>query len=99
MGPNVLRPMKDPHVLAVAARYGRTPAQVLFRWALQLGVGVLAKSTSKTRMQENFRILDFELLDTDVRLLTGLVTLVESATGTHAPSWVEDTYGVASLAP
>lgn len=95
--PNILRPAEDPHVISVAARYERTPAQVLLRWALQLGMGVIPKSCSRSRIEENFRIFDFELADVDVRLLTGLVTLAASAGNFFAPSWVEDIYGLAHL--
>merc|ERR1712060_211503 len=71
--PLMLPPMEDPHVQAVAARYGRSPAQVLHRWALQLGVAVIPKSGTPARIAENARLVDFELSGTDVRLLSGLV--------------------------
>lgn len=95
--PGVLMPMEDPHVLAVAARYQRTPAQVLLRWALQLGAGVLPKSVSSHRIKENARLFDFELMETDMRLLNGLVTLAESVGSFHAPEWVDDIYGLSML--
>jgi len=55
------RRLGDPHVGEVAARHGRTPAQVLLRWALQKGTVVVAKSARRERIAENIAIFDFEL--------------------------------------
>merc|ERR1712217_662000 len=77
--PLMLPPMEDPHVKTIAARHFRTPAQILHRWALQLGVAVIPKSGTAARIQGNARLLDFELSDVDMRLLNGLVVLSESS--------------------
>jgi diketogulonate reductase-like aldo/keto reductase len=53
--------LSDPAVGAIAARAGRTPAQMLLRWCVQRGVPVLSKSTHRHRIAENGRIFDFEL--------------------------------------
>ena len=53
----------DPAVAAIAADAGRTPAQVLLRWAVQRGIPVITKSTHRDRIEENLRIFDFELPD------------------------------------
>lgn len=90
--PFMLPPMKDPHVLAVAQRVGRTPSQVLHRWALQLGAGVIPKSGDPGRIAENARLFDFALSDVDMRLLSGIVTLSESSVSALAPSWADDIY-------
>lgn len=92
--PSGVPPMQDPHVLAIAQRYARTPSQVLHRWVLQLGAGVIPKSAHAKRIRENARIFDFMLSDFDVRLLNGLVTLMDSSTGGHSPTWVDDVYGL-----
>ncbi|CAE8639189.1 unnamed protein product [Polarella glacialis] len=94
--PLLLPPMEDPHVVAIAARYRRTPSQVLHRWALQQGVAVIPKSATAARIQENAQILDFELAELDMRLLSGLVTLSESSPGASGikPSWADDVYGL-----
>mmetsp|Transcript_54340 Transcript_54340/g.99906 ORF Transcript_54340/g.99906 Transcript_54340/m.99906 type:complete len:572 (+) Transcript_54340:39-1754(+) len=97
--PFLLPPMEDPHIQAIAARYQRTPAQVLHRWALQKGVGILPRSSRPERIQENARILDFELSDLDMRLLSGLVAISESLAGVpFSPAWAEDFYGVGKIA-
>lgn len=93
--PFMLPPMEDPHVRAVAARYGRSPAQILHRWALQSGAAVIPKSASPARIAENARLLDFALSELDMRLLNGLVTLSEStADAAFSPAWADDVYGL-----
>jgi len=97
--PFMLPPMEDPHVRAVAGRVGRTPAQVLHRWALQLGVAVIPKSTTPARIAQNAQILDFELPELEMRLLNGIVALSETvAGGPLAPAWADDVYGINTVA-
>jgi 2,5-diketo-D-gluconate reductase A len=57
------RHLSDPAVAAIASDAGRTPAQVLLRWAMQRGIPVITKSTHRDRIEENLRIFDFELSD------------------------------------
>jgi diketogulonate reductase-like aldo/keto reductase len=66
------RLLSDATVGAVAARVGRTPAQVLLRWGVQHGVPVLAKSTHRDRIAENGRIFDFELTGEELAQLDAL---------------------------
>lgn len=49
-------PLEDPAVLAIAARVGKTPAQVLLAWAVQRGTALLTTPKTKARAQENFDI-------------------------------------------
>lgn len=55
----------------VASRLGRSPAQVLLRWALQREVGVLPKARSQDRIDENIA-LNFEIPLEDMQLLDEL---------------------------
>ena len=48
-------------LLAIAAKYKKSVAQIILRWLTQIGVIVIPKSVRKERMIENFNILDFEL--------------------------------------
>jgi len=64
--------LADPTVRAVAERVGRTPAQVLLRWCIQLGLPVIPKSTHRERIEENGRIFDFELSPQDMEQLAAL---------------------------
>jgi diketogulonate reductase-like aldo/keto reductase len=61
-----------PAVTAVAKKVGRTPAQVLIRWALQHGFVVLPKSVTRARIVENASVFDFALGADDMRTLDGL---------------------------
>jgi hypothetical protein len=60
---SALADLSDPAVAAIAADAGRTPAQVLLRWAVQRCIPVITKSTLGDRIEENLRIFDFELPD------------------------------------
>ena len=59
-------------VTAAAANYGKSPAQVLIRWSLQLGNVVIPRSSSPERIAENFDVFDFELTESDMAALSGL---------------------------
>lgn len=64
--------LKDPGVKDVAESCGRTPAQVLLRWAIQQGISVLPRSSQPQSVQENSRIFDFELNDKEMQRLCAL---------------------------
>jgi alcohol dehydrogenase (NADP+) len=49
-------PIEDPVVLSVAARTGKTPAQVLLAWAIQRGTAMLTTPKTTARAKENFDI-------------------------------------------
>ena len=51
---------------------GKTPAQVIIRWHLQLGNIVFPKSVTPSRIEENFDVFDFELEDSDVASISAL---------------------------
>ena len=56
----------------IAGRVGRTPAQVILRWHLQIGNIVFPKSVTPSRIEENFAVFDFELEDGDVSSISAL---------------------------
>jgi diketogulonate reductase-like aldo/keto reductase len=62
----------DDTVTAVAARHGRTPAQVVLRWHVQLGNLVIPKSVTPSRMAENIALFDFALDEEDMAALATL---------------------------
>uniref|UniRef100_A0A674NF13 Protein phosphatase 2 regulatory subunit B'beta n=1 Tax=Takifugu rubripes TaxID=31033 RepID=A0A674NF13_TAKRU len=64
--------LHGPVVLEVAKNCGRSPAQVLLRWAVQQGVPVLPKSSNPDRIRENAEIFDFSISDSDMDRLSAL---------------------------
>jgi len=64
--------LRHPVVAAVAERHGRTPAQVLLRWAVQRGIPVIPKSGNRDRIAENARIFDFTMSAQAMAELDGL---------------------------
>jgi diketogulonate reductase-like aldo/keto reductase len=66
------RHLGDPRVGAIAERAGRTPAQVLIRWALERNLIVLPKSTHRDRIEANAQVFDFALSEQDVAALDAL---------------------------
>nr|WP_221308907.1 aldo/keto reductase [Nocardiopsis mwathae] len=59
-------------VAAVAEAHGRTPAQVVLRWHLQMGVVPLPKSVTPERIRGNLDVFGFELDATEMDLITGV---------------------------
>jgi 2,5-diketo-D-gluconate reductase A len=64
--------LDDPVINAIAQRHGKTPAQVVIRWQLQLGNVVFPKSMSVQRLRENLDVFGFELSDDDMSAIAGL---------------------------
>ena len=64
--------LENPTVTAVAGEYGKTPAQVLIRWNLQLSNAVVFRSSSAERIAQNFDVFDFVLAEEHLAALTGL---------------------------
>lgn len=58
--------LENPQIVEVAQRKGRTPAQVVLRWHVQVGCVVIPKSVNPDRIRENINIFDFELDDADM---------------------------------
>ncbi|WP_323379383.1 aldo/keto reductase [Streptomyces durbertensis] len=66
--------LADPVIGAIAERHGRTPAQVILRWHLQLGNVVIPKSVTPSRIRENINVFDFALDEADMASIAGLDT-------------------------
>lgn len=49
-------PLEDPVIAAIAARVGKTRAQVLLAWAVQRGTALLTTPTTSARARENFNL-------------------------------------------
>ena len=66
--------LENPHIVEVAQRKDRTPAQVVLRWHVQLGCVVIPKSVRPDRMRENIDLFDFELDDADMAEIAAVRT-------------------------
>ncbi|MDB5465338.1 MAG: putative oxidoreductase/MSMEI [Phenylobacterium sp.] len=66
------RLLADPVVAKVAAKHGKTPAQAIIRWHIDLGLIVIPKSVNAERIAQNFDVFDFRLDDEDMAALAKL---------------------------
>ncbi|MEQ9636956.1 MAG: aldo/keto reductase [Devosia marina] len=64
--------LADPVIGEIAKRHGKSPAQVIIRWHLDLGLVVIPKSVTPSRIVENFDVFDFALSDEDKAAIAGL---------------------------
>jgi 2,5-diketo-D-gluconate reductase A len=64
--------LADPVITGLAEKYGKTPAQIVIRWHLQLGNVVIPKSVTPSRIAENIDVFDVELAPDDVAAITAL---------------------------
>ena len=79
----------NPVLSQIGAKYGKTPAQVMLRWALQRNIVVLPKSTHKERMIQNLDVFDFTLTDEDMSAIAALDTNTSSFFSHYDPNMVE----------
>lgn len=59
-------------IASIGKKYGKTNAQVILRWLIQMGVVVIPKTVRKERMIENISVFDFSLDESDMSLMAGL---------------------------
>lgn len=59
----------DLKIIEIAQKYQKTPAQIILRWAIQLGVSTIPKSVQVERLKENFDIFDFQISEQDMAKL------------------------------
>jgi 2,5-diketo-D-gluconate reductase A len=66
------RLIDNPAITSIANEYGRSAAQVLIRWSIQLGNVVIPRSGNPERIADNFNVFDFELAAEHMEALNGL---------------------------
>lgn len=64
--------LEVPAIVAIAQKHGRTPAQIVLRWHLQIGNIVIPKSVTPSRIKENIEVFDFSLDDEDLAAISAL---------------------------
>ncbi|CAL9284961.1 putative oxidoreductase_MSMEI_2347 [Streptomyces sp. SudanB66_2053] len=64
--------LEIPAIVAIAQKHGRTPAQVVLRWHLQLGNVVIPKSVTPSRIEENIDVFGFTLDAEDLAAISAL---------------------------
>jgi 2,5-diketo-D-gluconate reductase A len=66
--------LQEPALVIIAEKYGKTPAQVVLRWHMELGVVAIPRSGNPRRIAENIDIFDFVLTTNDVAAISALDT-------------------------
>lgn len=64
--------LEDPVIAEVARAHGKSPAQAILRWHLQLGHVPIPKSANEERLRENLELFDFELSPEQMQAISGL---------------------------
>jgi 2,5-diketo-D-gluconate reductase A len=64
--------LKDETITSLAEKYGKTPAQIVIRWHLEIGNVVIPKSVTPARIRENFDVFDVDLDSEDVEAISAL---------------------------
>ncbi|KAK5046884.1 hypothetical protein LTR84_007238 [Exophiala bonariae] len=73
-------------IKSIAAKYGKTPGQVLLRWATQRGLCVIPKSNHKDRMLQNLDVIGFDMTPDELELIASLdIGLHFNDPGTYLP--------------
>ena len=66
--------LEDTTLASLAEKYGKSPAQIVLRWHVQLGNVVIPKSATPSRIRENIQVFDFEIAEDDMNVIAGLET-------------------------
>lgn len=69
--------LNDPTLTVIGAKYGKTPAQIVLRWNVELGIVTIPRSSNPERLAQNIDIFDFALTDDEVAAISALDTGAE----------------------
>ena len=69
--------LSEQTLATIAAKYGKTPAQVVLRWDIELGVVAIPRSSNPERLAQNIDIFDFTLTADEVAAISALDSGVE----------------------
>jgi 2,5-diketo-D-gluconate reductase A len=82
--------LDDPFIGQIAERVGKSTAQVVLRWHIQRGDIVFPKSVTRTRIEENFDLFDFELSDADIAEINDQNRDERTGSNPDEMSWIPD---------
>lgn len=69
--------LQERALVSIAGKYGKTPAQVVLRWHIEVGVVAIPRSANPRRIAENIDIFDFSLTEDEIALISALDTGAE----------------------
>ncbi|TDO85879.1 diketogulonate reductase-like aldo/keto reductase [Halanaerobium saccharolyticum] len=84
--------LKDETILELADKYDKSPAQIVLKWELQKGIVPLPKSRSKTHIEENLELFDWELRPEDMALIDN----IDTEKRVYMITLDDETYGISS---
>lgn len=64
--------LNEPLLASIGAKYGKTPAQVVLRWDIELGIVTIPRSSNPARLAQNLDIFDFSLTPDEVAAISAL---------------------------
>ncbi len=64
--------LDEPVIKEISEKYGKTPAQILLRWALQKGTIIIPKASSEGHLKENMDVFDWKISEKDVGQIDSL---------------------------
>jgi 2,5-diketo-D-gluconate reductase A len=69
--------LDEPLLATIGVKYGKTPAQVVLRWNVELGLVTIPRSSNPARLAQNLDIFDFNLTAAEIATISGLDTGAE----------------------
>ena len=84
--------LKDETILELAAKYDKSPAQIVLKWELEKGIVPLPKSRSRDHIEENLKLFDWELETEDIEKIDN----IDYENRVYMISFDDETYGISS---
>lgn len=66
--------LSEPLFALMAAKYGKTPAQIVLRWNVELGLATVPRSSNRERLAQNLDVFDFALTTAEIAAISALDT-------------------------
>ena len=79
----------EPEIVALATKYGKTPAQILLRFMTQQKIVVIPKSVHEERIKENIDIFDFSMTDEELQSIRAVDKKQPMIGSAENPDFVE----------